>query len=164
MYGTQHNIGGQYFGQPLDLPPPAEVDVVSQSATTIRLRRCFRGGIFAQPCNEFGRRRGLGRVGDIGENLHAPQCHARVSAPFTTLVNLSLGLFRRTLACALRTWHSAAMATPPRTAGGSLIALGAILGTVIGFPFQQTTGGLLAGLGVGVAAAVMIWFRERKRH
>ena len=44
-----------------------------------------------------------------------------------------------------------------------MIALGAILGTVIGFPFQQTTAGLLIGLAVGVAAAVLIWLRERKR-
>ena len=43
-----------------------------------------------------------------------------------------------------------------------MIALGAIMGTVIGFPFQQTTGGLLIGLALGIAAAVLIWLRERK--
>jgi uncharacterized protein YqgC (DUF456 family) len=81
-----------------------------------------------------------------------------------TLVNHPLALFARLVAYGQATWQGTQMPTPNRTAGGSLIALGAILGTVIGFPFQQTTGGLLIGLAIGIAAAVLIWLRERKLH
>lgn len=54
------------------------------------------------------------------------------------------------------------MATPPRTGGGALVALGAIAGVVIGFPFQQATLGLLTGLALGVLAALLLWLRERR--
>ena len=54
------------------------------------------------------------------------------------------------------------MATQPRTAGGALVALGAIAGAVIGFPFEQSTVGLLIGLVLGILVAVLIWWRDRR--
>ncbi|MDE0878219.1 MAG: hypothetical protein OSB00_06070 [Sphingomonas bacterium] len=51
--------------------------------------------------------------------------------------------------------------TPP--AGGSLIALGAVGGTTIGFILQQVTSGFLIGTGAGIAAALTIWWRHRTR-
>ena len=50
----------------------------------------------------------------------------------------------------------------PRAAG-VLIALGAILGVVIGTPYNQTSAGLLIGLGIGIAAALILWWRDRRR-
>jgi uncharacterized membrane protein YoaK (UPF0700 family) len=47
------------------------------------------------------------------------------------------------------------------SAGGALIALGAIGGAAIGFVLRQPTLWFLAGLLVGIAAAVLIWWRER---
>lgn len=49
----------------------------------------------------------------------------------------------------------------PRLAGGPLIAIGPLLGTAIGFAFGQATPGLLIGLGLGIAAALLMWRRER---
>ena len=54
------------------------------------------------------------------------------------------------------------MATQPRTAGGALVALGAIAGAVIGFPFEQSTVGFLIGLVLGILVAVLIWWRDRR--
>lgn len=50
----------------------------------------------------------------------------------------------------------------PPAAGGVLIALGAIIGTAIGLPFGETTLGFLAGLALGIAAALVIWRRDRR--
>ena len=55
------------------------------------------------------------------------------------------------------------MATQNRSAGGALVALGAIAGAVIGFPFQEATRGFLAGLALGAVAALLIWRRDRRR-
>lgn len=66
------------------------------------------------------------------------------------------------LALAPATWHGRTMASPPSTAGGVLIAIGAILGTVVGFVAGEPTGGLLVGLVGGVVAALLIWARQRR--
>lgn len=47
------------------------------------------------------------------------------------------------------------------SAGGFLIALGAIVGTVIGLATGQVTIGFLIGLGTGSAIAVAMWLRSR---
>ncbi len=44
---------------------------------------------------------------------------------------------------------------PPTSAGGCLIALGGIIGPVIGLFFGQTTLGLVIGLGAGALGAVL---------
>lgn len=49
--------------------------------------------------------------------------------------------------------------SPP--AGGVLIAIGAMLGAAIGFVFGEATPGFLAGMAIGVAAAGLVWWRER---
>jgi hypothetical protein len=54
-----------------------------------------------------------------------------------------------------------ASTTPTPPAGGILIALGAILGTTIGFLTQEVTAGFLIGTGTGVAAALGLWWRHR---
>ena len=60
------------------------------------------------------------------------------------------------------------MATPPSsarasTAGGALIALGAIGGAAVGFLLGEATPGFLIGGGLGVAVSVAIWLRDRRR-
>lgn len=46
-------------------------------------------------------------------------------------------------------------------AGGFPIAVGAIGGTVAGLIAGQPTIGFLAGLGIGVALAIAIWWKDR---
>ncbi|MFG6283117.1 MULTISPECIES: hypothetical protein [Bacteria] len=53
--------------------------------------------------------------------------------------------------------------TPPSAAGGILIALCSIGGTVIGLMQGQVTIGFLAGLAIGAAGAVAVWLRDRQR-
>lgn len=47
------------------------------------------------------------------------------------------------------------------TAGGAPIALGAIGGAAIGFATGQATLWFLGGLALGVAIALLIWWRGR---
>jgi uncharacterized protein YqgC (DUF456 family) len=47
--------------------------------------------------------------------------------------------------------------------GGFLIALGAVLGAIIGLFLQQPTAGFLIGSGGGIAIAVAIWLLDRRR-
>ena len=49
------------------------------------------------------------------------------------------------------------------SAGGALIALGAIAGAAIGFLVGQATPGFLIGIGLGVAASLLIWWRGSRR-
>lgn len=56
------------------------------------------------------------------------------------------------------------MADPlsPRAAGAPLalaIVAGALIGTVLGEP----TFGVLAGFGLGLAVALLVWWRDRRR-
>jgi uncharacterized membrane protein len=60
-----------------------------------------------------------------------------------------------------------AMASKPPTrtplAGGALIAIGAMGGTVVGASQGQVTAGFLIGLAAGTAIAIMIWLVDRAR-
>jgi uncharacterized membrane protein (UPF0136 family) len=51
----------------------------------------------------------------------------------------------------------------PSTAGGVLLALGALLGTAIGYVGYQPIIGLIAGLGTGTVLAVAVWILDRRR-
>lgn len=53
------------------------------------------------------------------------------------------------------------MPTRSPTAGGVLIAAGAILGTLVGVFASQPTLGFLTGTGIGVVVALMIWWKDR---
>ena len=67
-----------------------------------------------------------------------------------------------TVASPAGTWQSGAMTTPvPNSpaSGGFPIALGIMGGAGIGFVFGEATIGLLVGLGLGIAVAVVIWRR-----
>lgn len=56
------------------------------------------------------------------------------------------------------------MAQPrPSAAGGFLVAAGALIGFVLGYVFYEPSAGLVIGFGLGVAAAVAIWLRDRNR-
>jgi hypothetical protein len=48
-------------------------------------------------------------------------------------------------------------------AGGFIIAVGVLAGTVVGGLEGQPSIGLLAGLGIGVVAAVAVWLVDRRR-
>ena len=49
------------------------------------------------------------------------------------------------------------------SAGGALIALGAIGGAAVGFARGEATPGFLIGITLGIAASLAIWWRERRR-
>jgi len=56
------------------------------------------------------------------------------------------------------------MAAPTKdapSAGGFLIAMGAIAGTIVGLAIGQVTAGFLIGLGTGSAIAIAMWLRSR---
>ena len=57
------------------------------------------------------------------------------------------------------------MAASPRStaAGGFPIAMGAMIGTVVGLFDGEVTPSFLIGLGLGIVAAVAIWWRDRAR-
>lgn len=52
---------------------------------------------------------------------------------------------------------------PGGLAGGFLIALGMIVGAVIGTLNRQPSIGFLAGLAVGVLLFLLIWWLDRRR-
>ncbi len=56
-----------------------------------------------------------------------------------------------------------APAKPPRRGGGCLIAAGVMIGPVIGVMFGETSLGLVAGLVIGILAAVGLAVADRKR-
>jgi uncharacterized protein YqgC (DUF456 family) len=66
-----------------------------------------------------------------------------------------------TLASRCGTWQGSGMATSSPPAGGVFVALGAIVGAVIGLIYDQPSLGLVIGLAVGAAMALMIWWRSR---
>jgi len=68
---------------------------------------------------------------------------------------------RGTLASRRGTWQGSGMATSSPSAGGVLIALGAIVGAGIGVAMSQPTVGFLAGLGLGAVLALAMWWRSR---
>lgn len=47
------------------------------------------------------------------------------------------------------------------SAGGLLIAIGAMAGAVIGLYRHQPTIGFLVGTGLGIALSLVIWLRDR---
>lgn len=61
------------------------------------------------------------------------------------------------------------MAVSPRktphnpSAGGFLIAGGAILGACLGFLFEEATRGFLVGVVAGAGLAIAIWLNDRRK-
>lgn len=48
-----------------------------------------------------------------------------------------------------------------RSAGGFFIAIGTVLGAIVGAVMGQPSIGFLTGLGLGSSIALLIWLRER---
>lgn len=51
----------------------------------------------------------------------------------------------------------------PSAAGGFLIALGALGGTIAGYRADQPSAGFLIGVGAGALLSVLIWLWDRRR-
>lgn len=51
----------------------------------------------------------------------------------------------------------------PSAAGGFPIAAGALIGVIWGYVQRQPVAGLMIGVATGVAIAVAIWLRDRRR-
>jgi len=57
--------------------------------------------------------------------------------------------------------NSSSDRTGNRNGGGVFIAIGAIAGAITGGFIGQPSAGLLAGLGLGALAALLIWWKSR---
>ncbi len=71
-----------------------------------------------------------------------------------------------TVASRRGTWHGAGMSRsskPAPIAGGALLALSLVVGTVIGVRQGQPSIGFLAGLGVGIALLLIVALIDRIR-
>jgi hypothetical protein len=78
-------------------------------------------------------------------------------------VNTFVTTFPRSLAPSLPSWHSATMAKGQEPkAGGALLAGSILAGAVIGIAMRQATIGVLAGIAVGIVAALLLWWRDRR--
>jgi hypothetical protein len=51
----------------------------------------------------------------------------------------------------------------PRLAGGIFVALGLLVGAIVGIALNQPSLGMVTGFGVGVVIALAIWFIDSKR-
>lgn len=51
----------------------------------------------------------------------------------------------------------------PRLAGGIFIALGLLIGVIGGIAMNEPSAGMVVGLAIGSAIAVIIWLSDRKR-
>lgn len=51
----------------------------------------------------------------------------------------------------------------PRLAGGIFVALGLLVGAIVGIALNQPSAGMIAGFGIGTAIAMIIWLFDRKR-
>jgi hypothetical protein len=51
----------------------------------------------------------------------------------------------------------------PRLAGGIFVALGLLVGAIVGIAMNQPSVGMIAGFGIGSAIALIIWLFDRKR-
>ncbi len=47
-------------------------------------------------------------------------------------------------------------------AGGAIMAFTILLGAAIGVAFRQPSIGILAGFGIGLVAAILVWLRDRE--
>jgi hypothetical protein len=51
----------------------------------------------------------------------------------------------------------------PRMAGGIFIFLGLLIGAIAGVALGQPSLGMIAGFGIGIVIAILIWLFDRQR-
>lgn len=51
----------------------------------------------------------------------------------------------------------------PRLAGGIFVALGLLIGAILGVALNQPSAGLVIGMTIGIVIAVAVWLIDRKR-
>jgi len=51
----------------------------------------------------------------------------------------------------------------PQSSGGIFIAIGVLAGFIGGIAYGEPTIGVLAGTGVGIGAALLLWLGQRRR-
>jgi uncharacterized membrane protein (Fun14 family) len=62
-----------------------------------------------------------------------------------------------------RLWHGAAMQRPNVRAGGCFLTIGILAGFVVGLAIRNPMKGVLAGTGIGILVAVLLWLIDRRR-
>lgn len=162
--------------QPLHLAEAAEFQNIAGITAGLRQRGGMIAGIVAmlgdQRDGGFGQR----TVDNIGKRLvglcrdmkhrggDSPTPHA---ARLALLVNPPLPINNPPLVLAGRAWQGPGMTEPKPSraplAGGFLIALSSMVGAVAGGTQGQPSAGLLMGLGAGVALALAVWLRDKRR-
>lgn len=55
-----------------------------------------------------------------------------------------------------------AQTTPPSRAAGAIIAFTTLAGAIVGTMAAQSSIGVIAGFGLGVAIALLLWLRDRR--
>ena len=86
----------------------------------------------------------------------------RLSRLPTKVVNGSLTIFpvaRRSPVC-----HGPGVAQARATSGGIFIALGVLIGFVVGIVKGQPTIGVLAGTALGIAATLILWLVQTRKR
>lgn len=51
----------------------------------------------------------------------------------------------------------------PRVAGGIFVALGLLVGAIVGIAMNEASAGMIGGFAIGCAIAVAVWLLDRKR-
>lgn len=170
-------IGAEQDDHPLDLPPAAEMDHVSDVAAVRGAAGGLVGGMDAEPSDQIGRvgyRRAVRQMDMIGHAF--PGFCDPVEAGFS---GKALESGQRPSSTARKPQHpdwldvgesgmERAMTDPapppPTRAGGVLLAAGILGGVVIGSALGQASIGFLVGLGVGMLAVVGVWYGDRRRR
>lgn len=175
MNEARGRSGRKGADHPLHFAPAAEMDDVTELAAFAGAAARFRNGMVAKTGQEF---RGLGkRAAAGGMNLvtqeNPPMCLLKWGVARKRLPNCCAAMVKSSLNSRSlrrgwprrrRTGKARAMARRSKLtqAGGSIIAIAIIAGTVAGIIVGQPSIGILVGTGAGVLLALLFWLNERR--
>lgn len=165
MNRTCYILATQSTDSAFDLPPVAEVDDIPDDPAAVGAGRGFAARRLPERGDQPGSvgERGPIREVEIGRGLLVHSLAMPGPACGCAYKHRQRGLHQarrwRDPPCAA---NASGMATRNTQAGGALLAGGSIIGTFAGAAFGQPSAGLLAGLGTGALAAIVVWLRDRK--
>lgn len=164
----------QKLDQPLDLPPPAEVEQVAELGAAVGARRGLACGQLAEPRDQLGRlgrRRPVGKMDIKGQGIPR-ESGVRRQATKAALPKRAdpwsmrgkpetLALARDRSGC-----HGRIVNRPSnfQRAGGALLAAAILVGVVAGILLRQPSLGFLIGLAAGMLLLAGVWLRDRGRR
>jgi len=162
MHGAADGLVAQHRDHPLDFAPAAEVDEIADHAAAMRPDRRLRRRVLAEPGDEIGR---VGQGFPAAEMNVVAQCLSSLPFPLRVLASLRCQTDQRgrlTPDKSTRLCHGRGMSTGRyKQAGGFILALSILAGTVAGVALHQPSIGFLVGLGAGVLLALLVWVVDR---